>query len=355
MDKLKDIYTQYTTNPERDSLALGHIKRMQQDVMEGVEPDAEDKDIFFSPGGLAGLGQGIVSKDKIGRVNWKELLGLLKQVKTDANLPKAITNLANFLGRLNARENGKMVIPHLLTCRMVATMRSHELFFVLKLADLEIIRSSLENLCSIKVSFEKKSNRSQEIDWYEKNKALFNAIKEQLKGTEGFEEKELSCMGWHIKLSLTNMMDIQNLLIANKNIVLTGAPGTGKTYMAKEIARAMTKDNKDHWKMVQFHPSYDYTDFVEGLRPLQIGKEIGFERTDGVFKEFCKKALEAPKDEKFVFIIDEINRGELSKIFGELFFSIDPGYRGENGRVDTQYQKLITDEKDLFKDGFFVP
>lgn len=355
MDTLKDMYTQFVTNPAHVSLALGHIKRMQQAVVNGIEPDEEDKGIFFSPGGLAGLGQGILSKENIKNIDWKTLLGLLKKVKDDDDVHGAIKGLADYLTSSNVRKKGNTATPHLLINRMVATMRPQELFFVLKPADLEIIRSSLENLYSIKVLFEKKSNRSQEIDWYEKNKALFNAIKEQLKGIEGFDEKELSCMGWHIKLSLTNMMDIQNLLIANKNIVLTGAPGTGKTYMAKEIARAMTKDNEKHWKMVQFHPSYDYTDFVEGLRPLQIGKEIGFERTDGVFKEFCKKALEAPKDEKFVFIIDEINRGELSKIFGELFFSIDPGYRGENGRVDTQYQNLITDEKDLFKDGFFVP
>ena len=243
-----------------------------------------------------------------------------------------------------------------------------------------------------------------------------------------------------------------DLLETNKNLILTGAPGTGKTYMAKAIAEVMGAKVG----FVQFHPSYDYTDFVEGLRPIN-GKDghIGFERKNGVFKEFCKRAYQAianfdnvvektsfedaynrfvdelkethkeltferPRSsaftvsvgddsilridgtpikkeliesfynktansnwyakhaeiiinylrehhyldstilrsrsnvKRFVFIIDDINRGEISKILGELFFSIDPGYRGEEGIVNTQYQNMIEDG-DMFKDGFYVP
>lgn len=265
---------------------------------------------------------------------------------------------------------------------------------------------------------------------------------------------------------MKNIQTYINLLKANKNLVLTGAPGTGKTFLAKEIAKAMDAEVE----FVQFHPSYDYTDFVEGLRPIKKDNILCFERTDGVFKLFCKKALNASmlfslaykelvrelkirdidsldtelrktyvnendhivfrntdgrnantqkhyvsekklrelylkiseniqyfedetkitkdkckelnggrevdttaplilkelfkrsrkgllrlsKSSKYVFIIDEINRGELSKIFGELFYAIDPGYRGEKGKVKTQYQNLI-DNDDVFVDGFFVP
>ncbi len=319
----------------------------------------------------------------------------------------------------------------------------------------------------------------------------------------------------------TNNKYVQ-LLKTNKNLILTGAPGTGKTYLAKEIAKemlgvesveALSRDKR--FGFVQFHPSYDYTDFVEGLRPT---KDInGFERKDGVFKEFCKHAIlskmtdpitfdeinnnpivwkvslegtgdnptrkdcmengyirigwqeygdvddfnefdgfseggknvlrafqngmqigdivvscysakeidavgvitgnyeyraegghypryrtvrwlikdireniielnnskpftlsaiykarisaeaaleivqkytnnnaDVARQDTAVFVIDEINRGEISKIFGELFFSIDPGYRGKKGIVKTQYQNMI-DEGDAFKDGFYVP
>ena len=249
------------------------------------------------------------------------------------------------------------------------------------------------------------------------------------------------------------LLNYIGILKKSKNLILRGAPGTGKTYLAKEIAKELTNGNEDQIGFVQFHPSYDYTDFVEGLRPVSNGDgAIEFKLEDGIFKKFCQKAKEAHKtggqdnfdeawdlyleyvnsrdekeyltefsyltvnsrnnfninyetksqgtvltkfyvyelykdenylkqpyyrnqgkkvleilkkrfglkdyispteintDKNFVFIIDEINRGEISKIFGELFFSIDPGYRGEKGCVSTQYANLHeTDEK------FYIP
>lgn len=251
----------------------------------------------------------------------------------------------------------------------------------------------------------------------------------------------------------TLVQQYTKLLKNTRNLILTGAPGTGKTYLAKQIAEAMGC-TPDEIGFVQFHPSYDYTDFVEGLRPVQDESgsgQIGFERKDGAFKEFCGRALqntrsnsvdnfeeswnklvecleeqnfisikllsgrgefrielneygtglanrtyenddyrkdgwiqgkskffskeqlynvykglpgvpagghdnyrkaivkymkeelglkdyfegeESMSSKKFVFIIDEINRGEVAKIFGELFYSIDPGYRVTAGDLE---------------------
>ncbi len=139
---------------------------------------------------------------------------------------------------------------------------------------------------------------------------------------------------------------LTGLIRTKKNVILQGAPGVGKTYTAKRLAYSMMGEkNPDRVALVQFHQSYTYEDFIEGFRPASAGN--GFEIKKGSFYNFCKKAEEDLENEYF-FIIDEINRGNLSKIFGELFMLIENDKRGYS------LQLLYSDEKFNVPDNVYI-
>lgn len=124
-------------------------------------------------------------------------------------------------------------------------------------------------------------------------------------------------------MSGENFDTLRALLSHKKNIILQGAPGVGKTYAAKRLAYVMmgVKD-ESRIEFVQFHQNYSYEDFIMGYKPT----DKGFELTDGIFYEFCSRASKDTGRDYF-FIIDEINRGNMSKIFGELLMLIEKDYR----------------------------
>ena len=132
-------------------------------------------------------------------------------------------------------------------------------------------------------------------------------------------------------LDVAALRNIERLLQAKGQVIFYGPPGTGKTYVAQELAKFFTSGG-GAYQLVQFHPSYAYEDFVEGYRPTEINGQPGFKREDGPLKRIAEEAMAQP-DKTFVLIIDEINRGNVAKVLGELYFLLE--YRDQ--AVSLQY------------------
>jgi len=170
-----------------------------------------------------------------------------------------------------------------------------------------------------------------------------------LENIENIEEYDRDTFLTEVFFDSDKYDDILTLLKRKKNIILQGAPGVGKSYMAKRLAYSII-EAKDESKieMIQFHQSYTYEDFIEGFRP-NIDKEGSFDLIDGVFKKFCKKAS-YDLDSDYFFIIDEINRGNLSKIMGELMLLLEHDKRGEAYAMKLTYSS----EKFYVPDNVYV-
>ncbi|MDL2271248.1 AAA family ATPase, partial [Methanobrevibacter sp. OttesenSCG-928-I08] len=127
--------------------------------------------------------------------------------------------------------------------------------------------------------------------------------------------------------------ELVSLIKRKKNIILQGSPGVGKTFIAKRLAYSMmgVKD-ENRVEFIQFHQNYSYEDFIQGYRP----KDEGFELNNGIFYEFCRKASKDPEND-YYFIIDEVNRGNISKIFGELMMLIEEDKRGKDFEINLTY------------------
>ncbi|MBR3058948.1 MAG: EVE domain-containing protein [Clostridiales bacterium] len=150
-----------------------------------------------------------------------------------------------------------------------------------------------------------------------------------LETTESYEKYDTTNFLSEVFMDKESYNTLVDVLENKKNIILQGAPGVGKTFTAKRLAYAiMGRKDESRIEFVQFHQNYSYEDFVMGYKP----NDTGFELRNGIFYRFCQKAANQPK-QKFFFIIDEINRGNMSKIFGELLMLIEKDYRGEKATL----------------------
>jgi MoxR-like ATPase len=183
-------------------------------------------------------------------------------------------------------------------------------------------------------------------DYYKKLEDMF--IKESdtevpEADTEHYESYTAENFLTEVYMNEFQYLTLKNLLLKKKNLILLGAPGVGKTFAAERLAYSiMGEKDTSRVMMIQFHQSYSYEDFIMGYRPT----EKGFSLSKGPFYEFCKEA--EPDDRPYFFIIDEINRGNLSKIFGELLMLIEQDKRGKEVRL------LYSDEQFSVPDNVYI-
>lgn len=160
-------------------------------------------------------------------------------------------------------------------------------------------------------------------------------------GAQPVEPKSLSALADELLLPPDFLKEISSLLDDKRQVIFQGPPGTGKTYVAQELAKHLAEsESRERVTPVQFHPSYSYEDFVRGFRPTLREGQAGFELRDGPLLRAAQKARDEPGAMHFL-LIDEINRGNLAKLFGELYFLLE--YRDEP--IHMQYQE--DDEEDF--------
>lgn len=219
----------------------------------------------------------------------------------------------------------------------------------LAIFDLPVINRLAEKF---EVSTEIEDDSKKENGYFTLNKAIFDKVKTILTEAGKFNEEEnpanifmnkLTDALW--KLDIYKELDFPTQ--KNPNVIFYGAPGTGKTYEVMEYMKLLKETGTIEYKYVQFHSSYTYEDFIEGVKPVGITKDgnLKLELLNGHFKQFCIDAKNDP-EKRYYFVIDEINRANLSSVFGEILTCIEANYRddpnGERNLIETQYSQMET-------------
>lgn len=269
-------------------------------------------------------------KDKEYTLEDEEVKNLFGKIKDQL---KALVEADAELSTILILEKNNSPISGMQILRKICVLNCPEVFLAI------YSDGAIDKLCDLfKIENEEDSTNLS------KNKALATYLFDELKVKEPIEKLKLAKFLYEL-VSAHSIFDT-----SSPNVIYYGPPGTGKTYSIRKSLELLQVGGNAVVEYVQFHPSYSYEDFIEGVKPLGItsGGQINFAMTNGKFKQFCIDAKASP-EKQFYFVIDEINRANLSSVFGELLYCLEYRYptkgTDEEKRaalISTQYSSLIS-------------
>lgn len=297
----------------------------------------------------ANIGLGSIGRNngtrKVDEQIWRDIKELLNKITENNN--QDIDKLIQDNKGLENYKSAKQFLFKTITLELCTNYPEEDVLFITD-------EQTINRLLSL-LQIEKK-----DLNFFQKCKKIMEATKECMPKDDKIKQQfeynvRRSAALWYLG-SETKVDDFPT--DDQPNVIFYGPPGTGKTYLVKNMIDLVCQGNTSRYEWVQFHPSYTYEDFIEGIKPTGITENgsVKLELVNGIFKELCIRAKNDP-EHKYYFIADEINRANLSAVFGEVLSCIEPSYRDTNENhnlIKTQYStietKIINEQLETAKD-----
>lgn len=368
-EELKTIWDNIINRPFKVRDTEIYLEKYKNTWQKKLKKEIISYEEYYKPGEKENLVYFISNDDYIGgirfpKINWLyggendlKASGLDKHLETNTDYKKYLELIQRCLNKKDSEEFDEII--NYKSCKYSAQNFLRKLIIVDQYSQgkydyFAIFSNDTLDFLYTEIFGEKYKKE----EFFEINKKIFDKVKNVCPNSSNMNDLE-----YNLKLmwALWQMATVEEKDFPTDdqpNVIFYGAPGTGKTYLVKNMIDLVCQGNTSRYEWVQFHPSYTYEDFIEGIKPTGITENgsVKLELVNGIFKELCIRAKNDP-EHKYYFIADEINRANLSAVFGEVLSCIEPSYRDTNENhnlIKTQYStietKIINEQLETAKD-----